>query len=57
MRSSAEIADAGAGVVFHWARNTATFRSIVEECRRAGLMPINRGISYPAWRVSDPGHA
>jgi hypothetical protein len=57
LRTSREIADTGAGVVVHWARNNATFHSIVEECRSAGLMPIDRRASYPAWRVSRPGHA
>ena len=57
VRTSRAIADTGAAVVIHWARNNATFHSIVEECRSAGLMPIDRRASYPAWRVSRPGHA
>jgi hypothetical protein len=46
-----------AGVVLHFARNTATFRSIREECRASGLMAIGRQERYPDWRVSEPGHA
>src|SRR5690348_5454533 len=51
VRTSQTIADAGVSTVVLWARNAATFRSIVEECRQAGLSPVDRRTRYPVWRL------